>query len=312
MPLISVVIPTYNGSSLLMQTLETVFSQTFTDFEVVIINDGSTDDTADRLAALGDRVRVITQANAGIGAARNRGIDEARGRYVALLDHDDLWMPEKLAVQAEFMAANPDAVGCAVPWAFSSTPTVPTCGPEVCDARGIIQRPFHHLARGIMLMFSSAILFDKEKARGLRYETRPMCIEDLPFQVGLLARGPFGIAGKEILMIYRVHERNFSRQAAYFYNGQKLLRQLEREGRFDELQGQSRDDLREFLASAGRVCAARQILGGYRLRGLRLYFSELPHQLARMRLRFLLSYPILLALPTRVARRFFPGDGIVY
>src|SRR4051794_18857373 len=115
-PLVSVVVPTYNQPVLLLETLQSVFAQTFDDFEVIVVNDGSTDDTAARVEALAreepelvrGRLRLISQANQGIGAARNRGIDEARGKYVAMLDHDDLWLPEKLAAQVAFYERTPE------------------------------------------------------------------------------------------------------------------------------------------------------------------------------------------------------------
>jgi GT2 family glycosyltransferase len=97
MPFFSIVIPTYNRARLLEQTLATVFAQEDTDYEVLVVDDGSSDDTLETLARHGERVRVLRQHNAGPGAARNLGIQEARGEYVAFLDSDDLWFPWTLA-----------------------------------------------------------------------------------------------------------------------------------------------------------------------------------------------------------------------
>jgi glycosyltransferase involved in cell wall biosynthesis len=107
-PLVSVVIPTYNQPQLLLETLQSVFAQTLTDYEIVVVNDGSTDDTLERLRPVADRIRIISQENTGIGGARNRGIAESRGKYVALLDHDDLWMSEKLEEQAGYFEKHPE------------------------------------------------------------------------------------------------------------------------------------------------------------------------------------------------------------
>src|SRR5665213_1499013 len=99
-PSISVVIPTYNRPDLLRETLDSVFAQTFGDYEVIVVNDGSTDTTAGRLeemrATYGERLRVITTTTGGVGAARHRGIDEARGTYVATLDHGGIWRTRRL------------------------------------------------------------------------------------------------------------------------------------------------------------------------------------------------------------------------
>src|SRR5437660_10167324 len=102
--LFSVVIPTYNRVDLLAQTLDSVWCQDFTDFEVVVVDDGSNDGTREYLRGLGDRIRVVQQANGGPGAARNAGIREASGNYVALLDSDDLWFQWTLKAFARAIA----------------------------------------------------------------------------------------------------------------------------------------------------------------------------------------------------------------
>ncbi len=110
-PLVSVVMPTYKHEDYVLQALDSVFAQTFTDYEVIVINDGSPDGTAEilkPLAAAG-RIRYFEQANAGQAAARNRGIAEAKGEFIAFLDDDDLWPPDKLEWQVREMEAHPEA-----------------------------------------------------------------------------------------------------------------------------------------------------------------------------------------------------------
>src|SRR5271167_554440 len=94
---VSVIVPIYNGAATIGRALASVFAQTFTDYEVVVVNDGSTDDTPAVLAGYGDRIHVVTQANRGLPAARNSGIRASSGEYVAFIDDDDEWMPEMLA-----------------------------------------------------------------------------------------------------------------------------------------------------------------------------------------------------------------------
>ena len=98
--LFSVIIPTFNRRRLLQYALESVLRQTFTDYEVLVVDDGSTDETKEYLATLGDRVRVFTQSNQGPGAARNLAIKHANGHYLAFLDSDDLWFPWSLETYA--------------------------------------------------------------------------------------------------------------------------------------------------------------------------------------------------------------------
>lgn len=109
MPKISVVIPLYNKEKSIASTLRTVLNQTFSDYEIVIVNDGSTDYSVAEVGKVqDDRIRLIHQQNAGVSAARNRGIEEAKGELIAFLDADDEWKPEYLATQYDLYQRYPD------------------------------------------------------------------------------------------------------------------------------------------------------------------------------------------------------------
>lgn len=108
-PLISVVIPAYNAAKTLKTTVQSVFDQTVQDFEIIIVDDGSKDNTVEVANSIGDpRVRVISQPNGGASAARNTGIEAAIGKYVAFLDADDLWLPYKLERQIARLKSSPE------------------------------------------------------------------------------------------------------------------------------------------------------------------------------------------------------------
>ncbi len=110
MPLISVIIPVYNGEKTIRETLESLFKQTFTDFEVLVINDGSKDATLEIVSSIKDpRIKVFSYPNAGPSASRNRGIALASGEYISFLDADDLWTADKLEAQLKTLQAHPEA-----------------------------------------------------------------------------------------------------------------------------------------------------------------------------------------------------------
>ena len=108
-PLFSVLVPAYNIESLIRQTQESALAQTIQDLEIVVVDDGSSDKTTEVVHSFTDpRIRLIHQANAGVSAARNRAIAEARGKYVAFLDGDDVWLPFHLETALRFFEAYPD------------------------------------------------------------------------------------------------------------------------------------------------------------------------------------------------------------
>jgi glycosyltransferase involved in cell wall biosynthesis len=111
-PAVSVIIPTYNRARWVTEAVDSVLAQTYRDLELVVVDDGSTDDTADRLAAYGRRIQVVRQKNLGAGAARNVGIRRARGTYIAFLDSDDLWKADKLATQMDLISRDQSVKVC--------------------------------------------------------------------------------------------------------------------------------------------------------------------------------------------------------
>jgi glycosyltransferase involved in cell wall biosynthesis len=109
---VSVIIGAYNSGKDIGQTLDSLLAQTHPDVEIIVVDDGSTDHTWDVLSSYGDRIVAVKQRNGGVAAARNTGLQRARGEFVALMDHDDLCMPERLAVQVAVLRQWPEVGLC--------------------------------------------------------------------------------------------------------------------------------------------------------------------------------------------------------
>jgi GT2 family glycosyltransferase len=112
MPLVSVIIPTYNRWPIVCDAIESVLDQSYKGFELIVVDDGSEDATSRNLQRYGSSLRVICRPRGGVAAARNLGVRCCRGRYVAFLDSDDLWDPRKLETQVAFMQADPEIRIC--------------------------------------------------------------------------------------------------------------------------------------------------------------------------------------------------------
>jgi len=123
MPEVSVIIPAFNAGRTITAALQSVFAQTYRRYEVIVVDDGSTDDTALRVTEWGDRVQYVRQANGGPGSARNEGIRRARGRFIAFLDADDVWMPRKLDRQVAYFERFPETALLHAQTLVSRTPT---------------------------------------------------------------------------------------------------------------------------------------------------------------------------------------------
>ncbi len=215
---VSVIIPAFNAETTIRETLECASSQTHAEIEIFVVDDGSTDGTADAIAdhaRLDPRIRLIRQANAGVAAARNAGLARATGRYAAWLDADDLWHPGKIAAQLSVFRAAPERLGLVY------------TGYRLVDAGGVIQPNFRTLAdvsgptlcRQIGTTYFtnvSSVMAPADLARdcgGHDPRLRAEGIEgaeDFLLQLRLAARAPVGMC-PEAFVAYRIHGANMSR-----------------------------------------------------------------------------------------------------
>ena len=116
-PQVSIIIPCHNNANFLTESINSVLEQDYPNFEVIVIDDGSTDNSVELLKKFGNKIKLIQQENQGPAAARNAGLKAAKGEYIAFNDSDDLWLQGKLSAQINFMLKNPDISVCYSGWA---------------------------------------------------------------------------------------------------------------------------------------------------------------------------------------------------
>ncbi len=118
MPKVSVIIPTFNRAQFIRRTIDSVLNQTYRDYEIIIIDDGSTDNTKEVVESYGDKVRYYRQANNGVATARNTGIAKADGEYIAFLDSDDIFLTENLETKISFFESHPNEYWVYSDWQY--------------------------------------------------------------------------------------------------------------------------------------------------------------------------------------------------
>lgn len=206
-PAVSVIIPTFNRLALLREALDSVASQTFRDFEVIVVDDGSTEAIGEGLSSHPTTPRVVRQSNAGPAAARNRGIAAANADIVAFLDSDDLWLPKKLATYFEWMHREPD-----VPIWYGPMQPITREGRRVpgrtkpcmggCIAEALFHSSFVHVPT---VVCQKSLLTDV----GCFDESLPVC-EDYDLWLRLSVRTRFGLI-EEPLALRRLHDDRLSK-----------------------------------------------------------------------------------------------------
>ena len=219
---VTVAIPTYGHRAYVLETLESVFAQTLPDVEVIVVNDGSPDDTAAVLRPLIDagRIRYVEQPNAGQAAARNRCVELARGEFLAFLDDDDVWPADHLEAHVAALRADPAVVvsyGYATLFGRPDDPGFPRNGAPTGDVRADFLRGCWMTSPGQAVMRTAAV-----RAVG-GFDPSLWGTDDWDFYIRLAGRGPFVYLPRRSLF-YRSHADNASRDTWRMYvNCQRLL-----------------------------------------------------------------------------------------
>lgn len=201
MPLVSVVIPAYNAAWCIRRAVDSVLAQDFRDFELIAVDDGSTDDTAAILAGYGDAVRVISKPNGGLSSARNAGISAARGVFVAFLDADDWWMSAKLARQVALMVAHPDLLFCSTASAVQ-TPAGERLADWSCGLGNVSTLESIFSVNAYVAGSGSAVLAKREAfSRAGGFDESLRSLEDIDMWMRLAALGGFACIDEVLVCI---------------------------------------------------------------------------------------------------------------
>ena len=209
-PSVSVIIPAYNRGWILKETIDSVLAQDFTNFELIVVNDGSTDNTQDILNSYKEDIIVLQQNNKGVSAARNMGIASASGQLISFLDSDDLWLPKKLSIQVDFFNANPDALICQTEEIWVKDGIRVNHGKRHKKLSGNIFEPSLYLC----LVSPSAVMIKCslfEKA-GMFDETLPAC-EDYDMWLRVSCRYPVYLIGIPLIIKRGGHSDQLSKSS---------------------------------------------------------------------------------------------------
>jgi GT2 family glycosyltransferase len=206
---VSIIIPTYNRGRMIREAVESVLNQEFKEgFELIVVDDGSDDNTGDILRGYEDRITVIRQENKGVSAARNRGIASASGELIAFLDSDDLWLPGKLSCQTDFFRKNPQALICQTEeiWIRSGLRVNPMKKHQ--KRSGMIFEP----SLALCLVSPSAVMMRRElfDRAGLFDETLPAC-EDYDLWLRVSSRYPVFLIKTPLIIKRGGHEDQLSK-----------------------------------------------------------------------------------------------------
>lgn len=290
--LFSVIIPTYNRAALLSETLASVFAQRFTDYEVIVADDGSTDGTAEVLQEHAEHIRVVKQDNRGPGAARNLAATVARGRYLAFLDSDDRWFPWTLDVYASIV------IGAAQSPAFiAGKPAV--FGAET-DLQAVVEEsvatnwfPDYYSSGQEWRWYSaSSFVVRADVFHGIS-GFAPVRIngEDADLAMRLGTAGPFVQVRVPATFGYRDHAGTLVSETHRTVDGVQYALRMEMQGQYPGGAGRSRER-RNILSRQFRPVMLTCLKEGRQGDAWKLYFTTWSWHLALGRLRFLIGFPL--------------------
>ncbi len=257
-PLVSIVIPAYNVAPYIGETLASVFTQTFVGYEVVVVNDGSPD-TAElerALAPFRERIVYLTQENRGAAVARNRGIEAARGEFVAFLDADDLWLPNYLAEQLEFLRSHDYDLVYADALLFGDSPLAGRTFMETAPSNGEVT--FKSLISGECNVITSGVVARRQLIveAGL-FDEQLRNAQDFDLWLRLVRRGARASYQRKVLLRYRFHENSLSGDTL-----NRINRELRVLGKFESLTDLTTDERAVVAETTRRLRAELELERG--------------------------------------------------
>ncbi len=255
MPIISVVVPAYNSQRTILETINSVLEQSFTDFELIVINDGSTDGTLELLSNIKDaRFKVYSYPNGGLPVARNRGIVRATGEFVSFIDADDLWTPDKLELQLQALQQNPQA-GVAYSWTICMGNNGNSFHPGVSESfQGNV---YPKLLVGNFIGSGSNVLLRREAIESVGYfdESLKSC-EDWDYWLRLAPKWEFVVV-PEPQIIYRLSSGAMSSKLDVMEKYQTLVLEKAFESAPSELQYLKNRGFAYIYLFMTRLCLSR-------------------------------------------------------
>lgn len=289
MPLFSVIIPSYNRRQLLQEALASVWQQTCTDFEVIVIDDGSSDGTWDYLQSLGSSIIALRQDNRGPGAARNKGVEAAGGRYIAFLDSDDLWFPWTLEVFRKAFASSAEVS------LVAGSQLVGELFDDIADKQQFVNYSCLFAAVGAMLPLGGtpSVAIEKRifhEAGG--FSSDNLNSEDIHLWLRLGMAPGFVRIESPPLFMYRMHDANITFNVARNICGLGMLMAKERAGDYPGGKQYRRVRLRVITAMF-RSASFQLLACGDEAAAWRLYVQSLQWQLEQRRCRYVLGFPIM-------------------
>ncbi|HWC60533.1 MAG TPA: glycosyltransferase family A protein [Verrucomicrobiae bacterium] len=288
----SIIIPTYNRAALLREALESVFKQKFSDFEVIVVDDGSTDGTEETLRAFAGKIRCFGQRNRGPGAARNLGAARAEGKYLAFLDSDDLLFPWSLDVYDDVIRAhNSPAFIAGKPKVFRESAELPASSPAPLSVNAFPD----YLASGDQWRWwgaSSFVIRRDQFVAGKGFTSEPINGEDADLALRLgTAPGFVQVTGPETFA-YRQHVSNVMKNAARNVQGAHYLMVQEHKGAYPG-RDQRAHERWQILTRHVKPASVEGVRHGLRDEAWWLYRQTVRWNMVLGHWKYLFGFPIL-------------------
>ena len=291
-PFFSIVIPAYNREGYIKQCLDSVLAQSYTDYEIIVVDDGSTDKTVETLEEYGQSIQLICQANAGAGVARQTGCDVAKGQYIAFLDSDDLWFPWTLAVYKKLIDKEkaPSVLwGAIYDFKGDQAPSEPL----QAEVDYIFSENFYSLDHPSPMVATCNFVIKREAFNSTSgfFTHRHLCEDTSLFLESGLCQGAVYMESP-LMVAHRDTPGSFIKFSHYWYDGLMYIKKKEGDGGYPGGK-QWASARKSFIAMNFRTATVRLMRRKQFAHAWRFYFTSLAWQVSLRRGRFVLGLPLV-------------------